>query len=196
MQKSGSVTTWRYCSALYNHFFIIYVIVSDDDSTMLALLNYPSIGVWGQFMKSSKGKIDEEISEPSFLAYPSHRVKVVSKHIFSIVNESRAQGCGCTKVDALRLKKYWGCMIKNNMEKQLKSWVKQVRFLLNTCLTVTVIVVKSGASRQDNQKKERHTMKQTTNSAAKKQQSAVQSPGNIFSVSNRQISKIKDLWAP
>ena len=55
--------------ALYNCFFIIDVIVSDDDS-----------------MKSSKGKLDEEIPEPSFLAYPSHRVNVVAKHIFSIVN--------------------------------------------------------------------------------------------------------------
>ena len=31
--------------ALYNHFFIIDVIVSDDDSTMKAVLKHPLIGV-------------------------------------------------------------------------------------------------------------------------------------------------------
>ena len=53
-------------------------------------------------------------------------------------------------------------------KKQLKSWVRQVRSLSNTCLTVTTIVVQSGASRQEHQKKERHTTKKTTNSAVNK----------------------------
>ena len=72
-------------------------------------------------MKSSKGKLDEEIPEPPFLADPSHHVKVVAKHIFSIVNESRDQRGGCTKADALRLKKYWGYMIKKNEKKTIKE---------------------------------------------------------------------------
>ena len=71
--------------ALYNCSFIIDFIVSDDDSTMRAVLNHPSIGVRGQVVKSSKGKLDEEIPDPSFLADPSHRVKVVAKHIVSII---------------------------------------------------------------------------------------------------------------
>ena len=77
--------------AFYNKFFIVDVIVSNNDSTMRAVIKHPSIGVQFQVLKTSKGKFDEEISEPSFLADPSHRVKVVAKHIFSIVNESRAQ---------------------------------------------------------------------------------------------------------
>ena len=101
----------------YNRLFIIDIIVSNNDSTMRDVLNHPSKGAQGQVMKSSKGKIDEEIPEPSFLADPSHRVKVVAKHIFSIVNESRAQRYGCNKADTLRLKKDWGYMIKNNIEK-------------------------------------------------------------------------------
>ena len=76
--------------AFYNCFFIIDAIARDDDSTMRAQLKHPSVGVQGQVMKSSKGKLDEEIPEPSFLADPSHHVKVVAKHIFSIVNKSRA----------------------------------------------------------------------------------------------------------
>ena len=72
--------------AFYNIFFIIYVIVSDDDSTMRAVLNNPSKGAQGQVLKSSKGKLHTDIPDPSFLADTSHRVKVFAKHIFSIVN--------------------------------------------------------------------------------------------------------------
>ena len=72
--------------AFYNNFFIIDVFDHDDDSTMRAVLKNPSKGVRGQVMKSYKVKLDGEIPEPSFLADPSHRVKVVAKHIFSIVN--------------------------------------------------------------------------------------------------------------
>ena len=92
----------------YNRFFIIDVIVRDDDSKMRAVLNHPSKGARGQVLKSSKGKLHTDIPEPSFLADPSHCVKVVAKHIFSIVNESRNLLCGCTKADALRLNKDWG----------------------------------------------------------------------------------------
>ena len=66
--------------ALYNRFFIVDVIVSDYDITMLAVIKYPSIGVQCQVLKISKVKLDEEIPEPLFLADPSHH----------IVNESRA----------------------------------------------------------------------------------------------------------
>ena len=107
--------------AFLNRFFTIDVIVSDDDSTMRAVLKHPYICFRGQVLKSPKGKLHTEIPEPSFLADPSHCVKVVVKHIFSIVNESRDLRCGCTKSDALQIKKYWGYMIKNNREKQLKG---------------------------------------------------------------------------
>ena len=81
--------------AFLNRFFVVDIIFSDNDSTIRAVLNRPSKGSRGQVLKSSKGKLHEDIPEPSFLADPSHRVKVVTKHIFSIVNESRDLRCGC-----------------------------------------------------------------------------------------------------
>ena len=102
--------------AFYNRFFIVDIIVSDKDSTIQAVLKHPLIGVRGQVLKISKGKLYEEIPGPSFLSDPSHRVKVVPKHIFSIVNESRAHQGGCTKADSLRIKKAWEYMIKNNRD--------------------------------------------------------------------------------
>ena len=62
---------------------------------------------------------------PYFLADPYHRVKVVDKYIFSIVKDGKAQRCGCTKSDALRLKKDWGYMIKNNRNKILEELIQE-----------------------------------------------------------------------
>ena len=107
--------------AYYNRLFIINVIVSNYDSTMRDVLKHPIIGVRGQVLKTSKGKIDVQIPEPSFLADPSHRIKVVAKPIFYIVNDSKAQRCGCTRADALRLKKDWGYTIKKNREKTVEE---------------------------------------------------------------------------
>ena len=67
--------------ALYNRFFVIDVILSDDDSTIRVLLKHTFKGAQGQVLESSKGKLDEGIPESSFLSDPSHCVKVVYKHI-------------------------------------------------------------------------------------------------------------------
>ena len=53
---------------------------------MLAVIKNSSKGDQGQVLNSSKGKLDEEILDPYFFAYPSHLMKVVSKYIFCIVN--------------------------------------------------------------------------------------------------------------
>ena len=47
--------------AFYNQFFIIDVIISNYDTTMRAVINHPSKGARGQFLKSPKGKLDDEI---------------------------------------------------------------------------------------------------------------------------------------
>ena len=107
--------------AFYNRFFIIDVIIRDNDSTIQSVLKHPSKGAQDQVLKSSKGKLHTEIPEPSFLADPSYRVKVVAKHIFSIVNKRRDLRCGCTKADSLHLKTYWGYMIKKNREKTIEK---------------------------------------------------------------------------
>ena len=105
--------------AFYNLFFIVDVIVSTYDSTMRAVLKHPYKVARGKVLKTLKGNLHTEIPEPSFLADPSHRAKVVAKHIFYIVNECRDLRCGYTKAHALRLKTYWGYMIKNNREKTI-----------------------------------------------------------------------------
>ena len=97
--------------------FIIDVILSYYDRTMWDVLNHPSIFDLDQVLESSKGKLDEKISVPYFLADPSYNVKDVSNHGFYIVNYGKSQWCGCTKVDSLRLNKCWGCILKKNRKK-------------------------------------------------------------------------------
>ena len=80
-------------------------IVSDDDSTMKALLKHPS--------NHKRGKLNPEIPEPSWLADPSHRTKVVAKYIFALAMLPKSKST-CTKIDAIRVKKYFGYMIKTN----------------------------------------------------------------------------------
>ena len=48
--------------AFYNFFLIIDVIVSNDESTLRSVFKHPYKGAQGQFLKSSKVKLDEEIS--------------------------------------------------------------------------------------------------------------------------------------
>ena len=79
----------------------IEFIVSDDDSTMRAHLTH--IG-------SDKGKLPLYVFAPGFLCDPSHRVKVMVKDIFALALMSNAKS-ECEKIDALRIKKYVGCMI-------------------------------------------------------------------------------------
>ena len=72
--------------SFYNRFFVIDDIVGNDVRTMQAVLNHPYKGAQGQVLNSSKGKLDEEISEPSLLVDPSHHVHFVDKHKISIAN--------------------------------------------------------------------------------------------------------------
>ena len=82
---------------------------------MRAGIKHLSISSQGQVLKSSKGKIDEEIPVPSFLEDTSYHVKIFSKHIFFIVNDGKSQKCGCTKSYSIILNKYWGYTIKKNI---------------------------------------------------------------------------------
>ena len=75
---------------------------------MQVVLNHPSRGAQGQFLKSSKGKLDENITVILFLEEKPHFMKVFSKHIFSILKYGKAQQCEWTKLDAHWIKNYLG----------------------------------------------------------------------------------------
>ena len=85
-------------------------IVSDDDSTMRALLKHE--------FNHPRGKFNVEIPEPSWLADPSRRTKVVTKPIFALAAAPKSKS-SCTKVDVIQMKIYYGYMMKINRMKTI-----------------------------------------------------------------------------
>ena len=75
-------------------------IVADDGSTMRALLCHTSI-------VNKRGRLPTEIHGPEWLADPSRQTKVIAKSIFNLTNASKLIRL-CTKIDAIRFKKYVG----------------------------------------------------------------------------------------
>ena len=55
---------------------------------------------------------------PDWLADSSHRTKVVAKPIYLLVSLSKHVS-SCTKVDAIRFKKYFGYIIKTNRKSSI-----------------------------------------------------------------------------
>ena len=102
-------------------------------------------------MKTSKVKIHGEIPELYFLAAFSHRVKVVDKHIFSSVNESKSKWCGRNKSDSIRINKYWVCTIKKKRGETIEELIQASKVPLEHMFKIMKILVHSGASRQEHQ---------------------------------------------
>ena len=60
--------------------------------------------------------------ELEWLADPSHRTKVVAKPFYLLASLSKSQST-CTNVDAIRLKRYFGYMIKSNRMNEISEIV-------------------------------------------------------------------------
>ena len=88
-------------------------IVADDDLVIRSLLRYTSTVNKG-------GKLPKKILEPEWLADPSHRTKVIAKSIFHLANVSKNIR-SCTKIDAIRFKKYVGYMLKTNHNRSISE---------------------------------------------------------------------------
>ena len=71
-------------------------------------------------MYTQKERLLEDIPVPDWLADPSHRTKVVAKPIYLLASLSKNVSL-CTKVDAIRFKKYFGYMIKTNRNKGISQ---------------------------------------------------------------------------
>ena len=86
------------------------VVVADDESSMRALLRHRSL--------NPKWKLPEDMLVPDWLAYPSHRTKVVAKSIYLLASLSKSAS-SCTKLDAIKIKNYFGYMIKTNIKSSI-----------------------------------------------------------------------------
>ena len=69
--------------------------------------------LWHTITVNKRGILPTEILEPEWIADPSHWAKVIAKSIFNLDNASKKIS-SCTKIDAIRFKKYVGYMLKTN----------------------------------------------------------------------------------
>ena len=69
------------------------------------------------------GKLNNGIKQPRFLADPTHRIKVMSKVIFSMLTNTKDLN-KCKGADALRIKRYLGYCIRQNCNKDLMTFKK------------------------------------------------------------------------
>ena len=90
-------------------------IVSDDDNKMKKYLTHPATRPTGK--KNIGGRLPKEIPEPKWFADPTHRAKCVAGAFFDLVKSHKKM----TKLDALRLKKYYSYYIKQNRHKTMKD---------------------------------------------------------------------------
>ena len=93
-------------------------LVSDDDSTMRSLFQHCT--------NHEKGKLPIEILQPKFLADPFHRIKVMSKTFFKMVDTTK-DPMKCKTIDALLLKKYLGFYIYKDRYLDLNESVMKSR---------------------------------------------------------------------
>ena len=90
-------------------------IVSDDDTTMKKYLTHPDKRPKGAV--NIGGRLPKEIPEPCWFADPTHRAKCVAGKFFKY-NKSNSK---MTKLDCLRLKKYYSYYIKTNRHKSVEE---------------------------------------------------------------------------
>ena len=100
----------------------IAFIVADDDSSMRAKLRHKS-------PTHKTGSLPDIMPPPGWLADPSHRCKIVARPIFALAALSNDIS-DCSNVDAYRIKKYWGYVVKMNCHKSLDEFKKAIKCIV------------------------------------------------------------------
>ena len=95
-------------------------IVSDDDTTMKNYLTHPDKRPRGEV--NIGGHLPKEIPVPKWFADPTHRAKCVAGKFFKYNKTNK----NMSKLDCLRLKKYYSYYIKCNRNKNIEDIMKNI----------------------------------------------------------------------
>ena len=95
-------------------------IVSDDDTTMKKYLTHPEKRPRGEV--NIGGRLPKEIPVPKWFADPTHRAKCVAGKFFNYNKVNK----NMSKLDCLRLKKYYSYYIKCNRNKNIEDLMKNI----------------------------------------------------------------------
>ena len=106
MEADANIHLYKNMFYNSNKKLTLKTIVADDDSTTRALLLH-------MITINKRGRLPIEIPESKWLTESSHRTKIIVKSIFNLANASKNIR-SCTKIDAIRFKKYVGYILKTN----------------------------------------------------------------------------------
>ena len=119
MEADGCLELVEHVSETYQSSVYVYIIVSDDDSTMKAIVNHESNG-------AKKGRLKPNIPVPKWKADPTHRTKVVAKPIYALASMTLKES-KVRRLDAMRVKKNYAYFIKQTRCKSFEE-MKQQRY--------------------------------------------------------------------
>ena len=97
-------------------------IITDDDSSMRSYLKHPTT-------ENPKGNLPTTMPEPQWLADPTHRTKIIAKHFYNLVSRGKKK-TQCTRVDAGRIKRWWGHMVKMYRDAPYKRFKRAAKSVL------------------------------------------------------------------
>ena len=122
----------------YNGSVFLEYIVSDDDTTMKAIVTHEGEG-------STKGRLRILIPIPLWYADPTHRTKVVAKVIYKLAAMTLEQSM-VRKLDAMRVKNI--ILISSNKQgaRHLRTCRNKGTHLLNISLIIMNFVIPRGAT--------------------------------------------------
>ena len=88
-------------------------IIADDDSSMRSYLKHQSPA-------HPKGTLPSGLPSPEWLSDPTHRTKTMAKPFFHLAALGKSES-ECTKLDAVRIKRWWGFMVKVHKGSDLET---------------------------------------------------------------------------
>ena len=118
MEANGLVLLAKKMHKKYDGKMYLHTIICDDDSKMRKVMQHPYTKPNGKVNQG--GDLPMEIPVPEWFADPNHRAKSVGNVMFELVKTNKEM----TKLDALRIKKYYSFYVKQNRGEGIDELMK------------------------------------------------------------------------
>ncbi len=125
MESDGLLLLLKQLYDKYKKNVFVEIVVTDDDTKIKKYISYPQYAARGWV--NHGGVLPRHIPEPIWFADPTHRAKCVAG-VFFEMTKGKVSDTRASKLDALRMKKYYSYFIKKNRTKSL-DWLKNIPWL-------------------------------------------------------------------
>ena len=142
VESDGLLLILKQLYVKYKDSVYVEIVVTDDDTKIKKYVSYPKYAARG--WKNTGGVLPSFIPEPKWLADPTHRAKCVAG-VFFEMTKGAASDTRATKLDALRMKKYYSYFIKRIDHNPSNGWKLTPWHRLIICLVITNCFLLCGA---------------------------------------------------